>query len=177
MTRRKINITLSIISIVLSFALFGFGVYASASVNSTINNTFKYDVPEDAFFVNMIGTISGSSNDGVFIQHNKNLPLTDYEDSYNVSFVEQSGGIYEDIVFTFKIENYNEYAITAEIIPDTSSSYFSSTPSPKITLGAYSWNGQNYVAQSSEISLVLKLTTNQNFQNETNGFTILFERV
>ena len=179
MTRRKINIILSIFSVILAFSLFGFGVYASVAVTSTVNNTFIYEVPEGDFSAEIVGEITGASYEGLFLNHEKDSEITSYPNYYDVDFVEYGAGQYKDIVFTFHISNYNDFAITAVVESNTESQYFSSTPSSQVTIEKYYFDEvqQKWVAPEGEISLTLKLTTNNNFSKEPNSFTIKFEKV
>ena len=180
MKRRKLNILLSVFSIVLSFSLFGFGVYASAVANSTINNTFVYEVPPEDFYVNVIGSITGcqeEQNFTNFLTHDKDSLITEYPNQYDVNFVELSANTYKDIVFSFTVTNYNAFPITAHIESDTNSTYFTSVPSQQVTIDAYSFNGENYVADCDVVTLTLKLNSNTYFEKEPNIFKIVFSKV
>lgn len=179
MTRRKLNILLSVFSIVLSFSLFGFGVYASTTVNSSINNTFIYQVPDEDFYVKIVGNIIGCKNQENFedfLVHEKESMVTSYPNQYDVEFSNIGN---KDIVFTFNICNYNTFAINATIISNTSSQNFSSTTSQPITLQAYSYNQQTnkYECDEGVLMLTLKLTTQDPFEAELNSFSIVFEIV
>ena len=179
MTRRKVSILLSIISIIFTTSLFVFGVYASNSVNSTIENTFIYEILEDDFFVRINGSITGcvdEQNFTDFLEHNKDSQVTSYPNYYDVQFAENGKSGYKDIVFTFKIANYNAFDITAEIESETNSSKFTTLTSQAITLDAYQKVGGNYTADEGILTLTLVLNDYEDFDNELNSFKIIFSK-
>ena len=179
MTRRRISILLSVVSILFTATLFVFGVYASNSVNSTIENTFIYEILEDDFFVRITGSITGcvdEQNFTDFLEHNKDSEVTSYPNYYDVQFAEDGAKGYKDIVFTFKIANYNAFNIKAEIESETNSTNFTSIPSQAVTLDAYSRVGENYIADEDILTLTLKLNNYENFPPELNSFKIIFSK-
>ncbi len=188
MKKRTINIILSVVSILFAFSLFAFGVYAANSASSSVSNTFYFDIPSDKFFVEINGSITGCRNEenyANFLTHDKLSDMFDragevaYRNKYQVEFVEGASG-YKDIVFRFKIKNFNDYAIKAEIRNNynpVSTPKFSNTPSEAVTLQPYSYNSQtgSWVADEKEATVTMRLLTTENFVNEPNSFTIHFE--
>lgn len=188
MKKRTINIILSVVSILFAFSLFAFGVYAASSATSSVSNTFYFDIPTDKFFVEINGSITGCRNEedyANFLTHDELSELFDkagevaYHNKYKVEFVEDNSG-FKDIIFKFKIKNFNEYSIKAEIRSNynPSNPKFSNTPSEPITLEPYSCDSQgNWVADEKEITVTMHLETDENFFDEPNSFTIHFELV
>lgn len=183
MKRRKINIILSVFSIIISLSLFGFGVYAASTVTSTVNNTFMFNIPEDAFFVDIVGSITGCKNEenfSRFLEHSKDSQVFDksglvaYPGAYEVEFVEE-GNVYKDIIFSFTIKNYNTYPIRVSVLSNTNSANFSNTPSAPVVIDAYTQGNDGWVYDEQTITVVTKLTTDRTFVGESNSFTINFE--
>lgn len=190
MKKRKINIILSVVSIVFAFSLFVFGAYAASSATSSVSNTFFFDIPEDKFFVQINGTITGCRNEENyvnFLNHDKLSDMYDkagevaYRGKYSIEFMEDSNG-FKDVVFTFTIKNYNEYAISAHIVSNynpVTSPKFENTPSEAVTIAARTYDEQQgaYVTDEKVVSVTMRLLTNENFVDEPNSFTIVFSRV
>lgn len=191
MKKRTINVILSVVSILFAFSLFAFGVYAANSATSSVSNTFYFDIPSDKFFVEINGSITGCRNEenyANFLTHDKLSDMFDrageiaYRNRYQVEFVEDGNSGYKDIVFRFKIKNFNDYAIKAEIRSNynpVSTPKFSNTPSEAVTLQKREWNEQtnSWVTDEKEITVTMRLLTTENFVDEPNSFTIHFELV
>ena len=120
MRKRIINLTLSLLSVVLAVTLFTVGVVAARSATSSVNGTFKFTPPSDAVFVKIDGQVVGSANQGDFLtntyHHNENdiNSWPEWTLSEKLIFNKRSEQVVDDIVFKFKIVNYTNRALKFE---------------------------------------------------------------
>lgn len=154
MQKRLVTLLFSVLSIVLSIGLFLVGVIAASSVSTSVTGTFSFNVSEDDFFVEIIGSVSGQASpakvdnyyvDSLFAPGASFVPwqLPELAFDYN-----SNGAV--DIVFTFNVKNYNEKPIKieiTEIIEDKSK--VKNTPSEPVIIAGATFDESNQPVYST----------------------------
>lgn len=181
MKRRTVNLILSLFSVFLAVALFGFGVYAATSATSTINSTFHFQVSQDDVFVDIVGSVSGCENSiSNYVHEWQNtenfLPWSMNED-LNFKRIDKNNDDAEDIIYTFNFKNYNENRkIRIEFVEISQSDKILLTPSQSIILEDFTGDYNNPPSGEMTMTLSLKQPP-QSFNHQTFSFTIKIDFV
>jgi len=178
------NIILSILSVFFAVAIFLIGVLAVTNTTATITNTFYFDVDPGDFFVSIVGEVSGFDGEAIpnYIHDYENASSENFVrwEVPNLKFAYEQGQI-RDIVFTFRIGNYNyDKRISVEVVDYETmppSTKIKNTPSPKIYLNKIRIEGTDEIVDQNTISVYVSvLDTSRDFV-EPNNFTLRFEVV
>lgn len=178
------NIILSILSVCFAVALFLIGVLATTNTTATITNTFYFDVDPTDFFVSIVGEVSGYDGEAIsnYIHDYENASSENFVrwEVPNLKFAYEQGQI-RDIVFTFRIGNYNyDKSISVEVIDYQTtppSVKIRNTPSAKIFLDPVRIEGSNQIIDQNTISVYVSVIDTSTDFVEANSFTLKFEVV
>lgn len=178
------NIILSIFSVCFAVALFLIGVLAATNTTATIKNTFYFDVDPSDFFVSIVGEVSGFEGEAIsnYIHDYENASSENFVswEVPNLKFAYEKGQI-RDIVFTFRIGNYNyDKRISVEVINYETlppSTKIKNTPSPKIYLNPIRIEGTDQIIDQNTISVYVSVLDTSTDFVQSNSFTLKFEVV
>ena len=195
--RRRLIILTTMLSIVLCIALFGYSVYASLNQSFSISNTIGF-TPSQNVYVDLECRVSGIKQmqleevpegyqsfeeyylDKGFIHYethssedkliNKPQVLNNWEIPESLVFVNEQ----TPIVYTIKVYNYSDMAITVRVAEyETNSEFFVNEPSSMVTIDGYV-EGQE--AKYATITLTTTVAKNaQGFSEKPNNFKIVME--
>ena len=184
MVKRIRNIILSILSVGFAVGLFIIGVLAASTTSASITNTFYFDVDPTDFFFFFIGEVSGYEGETI-----PNY-IHDFEDASAENFVRwevpslrfaYEKGEIRDIVFTFRIGNYNaDKRISVEVVEyetDPPSTKIKNTPTSKIYLDPVRIEGTDQIIDQNTISVYVSVIDSSTDFVEFNSFTLKFDVV
>lgn len=181
--KKKWNLILSVASIVLTMAIFAFGVYAAVSPSFTISNSITFSPTTIA--VDIEGSVVGYNALKTPVPPvythivDKTQPLTDLEDWSSEDLLGLTFSNKETpIIFTFNITSRTSLKFAVYITNYTATSdKVLNTPSHTVEDKLIFETTDEDATKTLTFEVRVKESCNFNFENEPNNFNIVIEEI